>query len=239
MPKAGFCAECGSNVWLRADGGCERGHPATSVSGQYEAPGPAVPVVDSGSATGSKPKRSTLLVMGVVIVVVAVIALCGLGASLLRPLANKGSSAAGEWSARLARDYPGWKQVGFNVRSFSGSGGSVTTYDFSLIPPGRDFPVGVTYKSSGGAPPVSQDEVFRFGGTYAERSSSLLDYIDTDYVQKGRDVTSVTSDAKGGATVTWRKVSGFLFFTFTNGSFDELTYDEGTGSWSVAFSPDK
>jgi hypothetical protein len=239
MPKAGFCAECGENVWLRADGSCERGHSATSVSRQYDSPAPAESVIESEPLTGPKPKRRRILVAGAVALVVVLIALCGAGAALLRPLANKGSSAASEWSARLSEDYPGWKQVGFNVRSFSGTGGSETTYDFSLIPPGRDFAVGVTYKSSDGASPVSQDEVFRSGGAFADRSSSLLDYIDANYAQNGRDVTSVASDAKGEAIVTWRKVSGFLFFTWTTGSFDELSYNEGARAWSVAFSPGK
>jgi len=237
MAKAGFCTECGANVWLRADGSCERGHPAASVSGQYDSPAPVGAVIESESVTNPKPKRRTIFVAGAVALVIVLIALCGLGAAVLRPLANKGSSVASEWSARLTKDYPGWKQVGFNVRSFSGSGGSETTYDFSLIPPGRSFPVGVTYKSSGGASPVSEDEVFRSGGVFADRSSSLLDYIDANYVQKGRDVASVTSDAKGGATVTWRKVSGFLFFTVNTGSFDELTYSEGAQAWSVSFTP--
>jgi len=35
MPKAGFCAECGANVWLTEDGSCHKGHPAEQVSGVY------------------------------------------------------------------------------------------------------------------------------------------------------------------------------------------------------------
>ena len=35
---AGYCAECGANKWLTADGSCPEGHPATSVSNVYSAP---------------------------------------------------------------------------------------------------------------------------------------------------------------------------------------------------------
>ena len=37
MAKAGYCRECGKNVWLREDGNGECGHPASSFSGIYEA----------------------------------------------------------------------------------------------------------------------------------------------------------------------------------------------------------
>jgi hypothetical protein len=35
---AGYCAECGANKWLAADGSCPEGHPASSVSNVYSAP---------------------------------------------------------------------------------------------------------------------------------------------------------------------------------------------------------
>lgn len=35
MAKAGFCAECGANVWLAENGSCHKGHPADQVSGVY------------------------------------------------------------------------------------------------------------------------------------------------------------------------------------------------------------
>lgn len=238
MPKAGYCAQCETNVWLREDGSCERGHPAASVSGHYDAPAPAETVVPSAQATTPKPRRRAIVVAGAIVAAVIVIALVGVGAAAaLRPLANKGSAVASEWNARLAQDYPGWKTVGFNVNSFAGSGGSETTYAFSLIPPGRNFPVSVSYESSGGAQPVSQDEVLRVGARFSDRSASLLDYIDANYVRKGRDIASVTSDPNGDVTVTWRKVSRFLLFTWTTGSFDDLTYNEDTHAWSVSFSP--
>jgi hypothetical protein len=42
MPQAGFCAQCNANVWVSEDGSCPNGHPASSISGTFEAM-PAVP----------------------------------------------------------------------------------------------------------------------------------------------------------------------------------------------------
>ena len=58
MAKAGYCSECGANAWLQADGSCTNGHPATCISGVYEAPEPsvveAVPVVAAAPSTWSR-----------------------------------------------------------------------------------------------------------------------------------------------------------------------------------------
>jgi len=58
MAKAGYCSECGANAWLQADGSCTNGHPATCISGVYEAPLPpvagAVPVVAVAPSTWSR-----------------------------------------------------------------------------------------------------------------------------------------------------------------------------------------
>jgi hypothetical protein len=35
---AGFCAECGSNVWLAPDGSCCNGHPSYQITGIYSSP---------------------------------------------------------------------------------------------------------------------------------------------------------------------------------------------------------
>jgi hypothetical protein len=40
MPKAGMCAQCGSNVWLNAEGGCVNGHDASQITDVYEADAP-------------------------------------------------------------------------------------------------------------------------------------------------------------------------------------------------------
>ena len=37
MTKAGYCAMCKKNVWLRDDGSCEFGHGKSSISNLYEA----------------------------------------------------------------------------------------------------------------------------------------------------------------------------------------------------------
>jgi hypothetical protein len=37
MPKAGWCAQCGTNVWLLEDGSCQNGHDAAQISNAYEA----------------------------------------------------------------------------------------------------------------------------------------------------------------------------------------------------------
>lgn len=37
MPTAGWCAQCGANVWLAQDGSCPAGHDASQISNTYEA----------------------------------------------------------------------------------------------------------------------------------------------------------------------------------------------------------
>jgi len=51
MAKAGNCAECGANVWLREDGGCMNGHDASKITGVYEAD---MPAASAGSETGDQ-----------------------------------------------------------------------------------------------------------------------------------------------------------------------------------------
>lgn len=36
MPKAGWCAGCGANVWVTETGGCANGHDASQISNVYE-----------------------------------------------------------------------------------------------------------------------------------------------------------------------------------------------------------
>lgn len=38
MPRAGYCSECKKNVWLKEDGSCLAGHPASSVKDPYHVP---------------------------------------------------------------------------------------------------------------------------------------------------------------------------------------------------------
>jgi hypothetical protein len=232
MARAGYCASCQADVWLNEDGSCQNGHPSEDVSAVREVePVAPEPIPDAHTP---KPKRRGLLVGGAIAVVLVVLGLCAAIVLLGMPLAKQGSAATDEWTARLAKDYPGWKVAGFNVRSFSGSGGSQTEYAFSLVPPGRDFTVGVVYKSEDGKPAVSQDEMLRPGSQYNSRAKALLDFIEKTYVSQGRDVVSVTTDPDGSATVNWQKVTQILFFTSRVGSFDRLSYDEGSGTWSAS-----
>ncbi len=36
MAKAGYCAQCGSNVWIAEDGSCVNGHEAVHITDIYE-----------------------------------------------------------------------------------------------------------------------------------------------------------------------------------------------------------
>lgn len=51
MPRAGFCSACGANVWLNADGSCEKGHPASCISDPYDV-SPPPRVAQAAPATG-------------------------------------------------------------------------------------------------------------------------------------------------------------------------------------------
>lgn len=198
------------------------------VSGVYE--------VDRDPGALSPPPRTPkrrVPLAAVVAAVVVALGLCGLVAVVVRPLVGKGASAAGEWRTRLAKDYPRWRQVSFDVRSFSGSGGSTTTYTFGLVPPDRDFSVGVLYESVDGQPPVAKDEVLRPDGAFNDRAESLLDLIESTYVERGDQVASVVSDASGVVTVSWLKVRRFGPFSSRFGSFDEVVFEEATDSWRV------
>ena len=65
MAHAGYCDECGGNVWLTEDGSCASGHGAEHVSGHYDAPSSVPPAVSeqgwlpgapaAGQVTGGHP----------------------------------------------------------------------------------------------------------------------------------------------------------------------------------------
>lgn len=70
MAKAGYCSECGANEWLRPDGSCVNGHPASSVSGVYDAPQEAASAaLPAGAMTQSAWSRIPLLLKIVLAVV--------------------------------------------------------------------------------------------------------------------------------------------------------------------------
>jgi len=233
MAQAGYCSECQANTWLTEEGGCVAGHPADCISGTYETE-PVVPPVEPADEAQSGPKRRGLWWLLVLVVVVVLVG-CGLVAGAVMPrLASKGAGIADEWKTRLAKDYPGWTPVGFNVRSFKGAAGTETTYQFTLVPPAGELSVPVVYVSEDGGQPVCQDEILRPAGRFHYRADSLLDYINSTYYVKGKSTVAVTSDANGDATVEWIKVKRFGPFSSRYGSYDELTYDEGSGDWTGA-----
>ena len=57
MPKAAFCSECGTYVWIARDGGCVSGHPRSCLRGECDLPQdpmtgtPLLPVQESSSAS--------------------------------------------------------------------------------------------------------------------------------------------------------------------------------------------
>ncbi len=185
-----------------------------------------------------KPRRRKLLVTLIVVGVLATLGIATGAGLLVARLARAGSEVTGEWEQRIAKDYPEWKMVGFNFRSFSGSSGSQTDYTISVVPPGRDFAVGVVYVSRNDGEAACKDEVLRPGGLYSTRSEALLDYIESNYVADGKGVSSVITERDGSVTVSWLRVKNYWVFSSRVGSFDVLEYDSDTDTWDVAFSPD-
>ncbi|PKQ38707.1 MAG: hypothetical protein CVT59_01055 [Actinobacteria bacterium HGW-Actinobacteria-1] len=237
MAKAGFCEQCQANVWLNDDGGCEHGHSHDSVSNVYEVDAAVDPTAPEAIQTLT-PKKRRWWVFAIVAAVLVVLVMGGAAVALLKPLVSQSTQVAAEWQARIAEDYPGWTIVGFNVSTFSGNGNSETTYSFGLKPPDRDFAVGVIYVSENGGEAINQDEIFRPKGKYHGRADSLLDYIDKNYVQKGRTVSAVECDYSGTVTVEWAKSKQVGPFYSNVGSFDQLEYEASGDTWSVSFSPD-
>jgi hypothetical protein len=78
MAQAGYCTQCNSNVWLNRDGSCVNGHPASSVSGAYEA---------AGAHVQAAPRRSSApIVIAVVAVVLGGLLLCGILVAIAVPV---------------------------------------------------------------------------------------------------------------------------------------------------------
>ena len=116
MARAGFCNQCGENVWLAQDGSCPRGHAADQISNAYEAgppvppaqpqpqPQPQAPYIPSPAPYGSVPtpygpqpqKKSHA---GVVVAIVAVILvgmlfICGILAAIAVPIFTASKASA-------------------------------------------------------------------------------------------------------------------------------------------------
>ena len=92
----------------------------------------------------------------------------------------------------METDYPGWSQTTYGGGCTPTRVGSTHYYRIVLVPPERDFPVGVLYLAQGDGPFVVQDEVLRPDGALHERSDILLNYLEENYVDKQLAVTVVT-----------------------------------------------
>lgn len=229
MASAGYCARCGANVWLLGDGSCQHGHPSSDVSGVYNAPIPT----EAADLPSSPRKSRKTIIMFVALALVVCLGIIGALLVVARPLASRGIKVAGEWQSRLQDDYPGWKVIGFNSRSFTGDEGTESQANFTLIPPGRDFSVVISYLSADGAEFELQDEVLRPGGRFHAHAGRLLDAIKTKYIDEHKLITSVTSDEDGSVTVDWLRVKRFGPFTSRFGSYDTLDYDEDADEWLI------
>ena len=227
---AGFCSECAAYVWLREDGSCQHGHPPSAVSWSYEVRGPVAQQPHVSDAT-RRPGSKRRLILAIVLCAVVALCLVTAGVIVVDPLIGKVMRLSGEWRGRLSTDYPGWKFKRFDVGG-STADDSKTAWTFSLVPPGRDFAVGVVYLKGGDGVWASQDDILRPGGPYHDRAESLLDYLERNYAEQGKHVASVTSTVDGGAIVSWNKTGGAGPLTWNSNGSDELTYDETASTWS-------
>jgi hypothetical protein len=135
-----------------------------------------------------------------------------------------------QWRERVARDYPEWKVVRFQVVNTDSGSGPGTYYWATLMTPGQKNTLSVYYLSAKGGPAVSQDEVFRSDGTFHQWAPKLLTYLNDHYYSKGLAITSVTSDSDGAAYVTWQKPGD----TSTSATHvDALTIETVDGTWSL------
>lgn len=90
MAKAGFCAQCGTYVWVAEDGSCTNGHPPAAVSNVYE----AAPV--PYAAPVRKPLKTWVVVL--LVVVALGIPTCGILTAIAVPVFLNASSQAEEKS---------------------------------------------------------------------------------------------------------------------------------------------
>jgi hypothetical protein len=90
MARAGNCAECHGNVWLNEDGSCINGHPASGVTGTYEA-GPM-------QTMPAAPSRSHNVLLIVLAIAVGGLFLCGILTAIAVPVFLNASGNAAQKS---------------------------------------------------------------------------------------------------------------------------------------------
>lgn len=227
MPRAGYCATCSAYVWVAGDGSCQYGHPASGVTGIYEAD----PLIEPLASSPSRRSRAVYVVIAVLVFLS--VGLCVAAGFAIRPLFDSGVGMTGEWRSRLAADYPGWRQVSFYVRSLPGEDGGETIYDLGLIPPGRDFAVGVRYRSIKGEKPMCRDDVLRPGSYYSARADALLDFLDATYAKQDKRIVAAETWADGSVVVEWVETTQLGPFSSRVGDYDSLEFDESTGTWMI------
>ena len=223
MPQAGFCEECKASVLLTPDGGCPQGHAPASISSTWVAPGGDVP-----ADSPRKRRMPVWLVMILVSAVVIVVALVAGGFVLTRMFAD--SSVPAQWRERIATDYPGWRVTGYLSFPVDDSDDPPETdYVLDVVPPGESFSLGVMYEAHQSNPPYSDDQVLRPAGSRHVLAPSLLAFLKSEYIDKGKAVDFVTPGYDGDASVSWLPEGASAD---TVGTIDEVSYDESTHKWA-------
>jgi hypothetical protein len=82
MARAGFCTACNANTWVNADGSCVNGHPATCVSGVYEAGQPQPQPLPAPAPA----KKSNVVLIVIVVAVLFALMVCGILAAIAVPV---------------------------------------------------------------------------------------------------------------------------------------------------------
>jgi len=132
MAKAGYCSECGRNVYLSPEGACELGHGPECVSGAYEVPEPtaadqggvpqppaapvptpvtgiggkdadAQPVYPSMPALPVTPPRNRTGLVVIVVVILLLLCACVLGGPVLFQAVTKTTTATKPTTASPTR----------------------------------------------------------------------------------------------------------------------------------------
>jgi len=231
VPAAGFCRQCDRYVWVSAQGECQFGHPASMVHSVYETPPAAI---DASAPCSPSTAWATWVVAGAVVLglVFASLAVYGIAtwvASGRDTPVGSAVSVPDTWRARAAKDYPGWRVVGFESFELEESDDPPETdYVVRMVPPGRDFSVGVMYVSRQGREPYSTDDILRTAGPKHSLAPSLLDYLERNYVARDKIVEWVESESSGDAFVNWSPAT-----SNDEGGFDELIFTVND-EWALA-----